>query len=147
MTEKKTTHGMTHTRIYNIWHGMLQRCLNPNSTGFNESYGGRGITVCNRWRTFELFFEDMGPGKMGWKVERVNNDAGYTLENCVWATPKRQAQNRRDNRIVTVQGVTGCLKELCERFHVIYSRVRDRLERGWDVESAFFTPKRINQYA
>lgn len=142
-----TRHGMSKrrkvTRIYKVWLNMNSRCTNPATTGFHN-YGARGITVCKTWQWpdgFECFLAEMGEGKKGWTLDRVNNNGIYELWNCVWATKKRQARNTRVNRIVTVRGITDCLIALCERFHVNYARVSARLSLGWPVESAFFEPK------
>ncbi len=142
--EQKTTHGLSKTRVYCIWKGIVQRCRNPHSPVFKH-YGARGILFCERWNSFEAFFEDMGPGKSGWTIERVNNDVGYNITNCAWATRIRQARNTRRNRMYTVRGITGCISELCEKFHSGYYMVRMRLAAGWDVERAFLQPKRASR--
>lgn len=126
-------------RIYNIWIAMNQRCSDPNQAAFAD-YGGRGIAVCERWRTFEHFRSDMGEGKVGWTIERIDNERGYELWNCCWATRVRQGRNKRNNRVLTVRGKTACLSELCEHFGIRRLVVWKRIARGWDVERAFFSP-------
>jgi hypothetical protein len=83
-----------HTSTYNSWSGMLQRCLNPNNTRFRY-YGGRGITVCQRWLIFENFLADMGERPAGLSIDRKDNDGNYELGNCRWATQSQQVANRR----------------------------------------------------
>lgn len=144
----RRTHGyaghrnIARRRIYILWAGMKGRCLNANNSVFSR-YGGRGIDVCDRWLSFENFLEDMGEGKEGWELERVDNNAGYCPANVVWATPVRQQRNKRNNRVLAVRGKTACLAELCEHFGVKRTIVKDRLASGWNVERAFFEPKRI----
>jgi hypothetical protein len=94
------------TPTYQSWDHMKQRCLNPNNDSY-ASYGGRGITVCERWLTFENFLADMGERPKRKSIERVDNDKGYYPENCVWATRQRQQLNRgiQSNNTSGVVGV------------------------------------------
>ena len=99
-TKRLTTHGKAaggnaHTRVYRIWNAMKQRCQNPNQPHY-ERYGGRGITVCDRWQKFAEFYADMGdPPTDQHSIDRIDNDRGYEPGNCRWATLIEQAQNKR----------------------------------------------------
>jgi hypothetical protein len=96
-----TKHGMYGTREYRSWQGMKQRCCNPEHVAY-ESYGGRGITVCEEWRlSFEAFFADMLERPPGTSLDRINNDGNYEPGNCCWSDAKQQAENRRPQRART----------------------------------------------
>jgi len=88
------------------WHSMLDRCLNPKHPRYS-TYGGRGITVCERWLSFEAFLEDMGLPCRGLFLDRIENNKGYYKENCRWATPSESAFNRRNKNAL---GETGIVK-------------------------------------
>ena len=90
-----TKHGLTHSPTYETWHAMIQRCTNPRASNWGY-YGGRGITVCDRWlHSFENFLADMGMRPADLSLDRIDNDGNYEPGNCRWATAVEQSQNRR----------------------------------------------------
>ena len=92
------THGMTKTPVYVIWRGMLSRCKRVGNASY-ASYGGRGVTVCDRWQSFESFLADMGPRPYGHQIDRIDVNGDYEPANCQWVTPALNAQNRRNNKL------------------------------------------------
>jgi len=121
---------------------MLSRCTNENNTTYDD-YGGRGITVCERWQNdhgFENFLQDMGPRPANLTLERRDNSKGYTPDNCYWATRKQQARNRRTNIHVTYEGRDYILIELAEKHQFPYKLLHQRIARGWSIARALNTP-------
>ena len=115
----KPKHGMSHTRIYYIWASMKTRCLNQNSP-FYRIYGGRGITICDEWMSFEPFYAwAMSNGYSdSLTIDRIDNDSGYNPGNCRWATQHEQSMNKRHLKNCT--GYVGVHKRI-SRGHVYYS--------------------------
>lgn len=113
--KENKTHGMALTPTYQAWHAMKQRCLNPKHRAW-KNYGGRGITVCDRWaNSFENFYADMGDKPKNHSLERKDNNKGYLPENCCWATSKMQASNRRTNRRFQIGSEMLTLAEMSQK--------------------------------
>lgn len=93
LKQRATSHGMSKTRTYNIWVGIKQRCLNPKDTGYHN-YGAKGISITDEWLDFENFFKDMGEVPNNYTIERLNNEKGYSKENCTWADRSTQNINK-----------------------------------------------------
>lgn len=99
--DKARKHDGFGTPTYRIWGGIIQRCVNPAATSYPR-YGGAGVTVCDRWRSFPAFLEDMGERPPGLSIDRIKNERGYEPGNCRWATAKEQRANQRRSRPLTV---------------------------------------------
>lgn len=130
-----TEHGESKTRLYKIWSRMIWRCERP-SYKFYKDYGGRGITVCPDWHSFKRFKEwanDNGYSD-GLSLDRIDNNRGYSPNNCRWATPKQQANNRRDNVKIEYQGEERTIAEWADRFGFNYPRFYQALKRGYTID-------------
>jgi hypothetical protein len=129
-------HGASNTREWLSWKEMRRRCFNPTRPAY-PNYGGRGITVCERWSDFSLFLSDMGPCPDGLTLERRDNSKGYEADNCHWASRTEQNRNTRRCIYVVYQGKRLALSAACEMAGVRYSRVYDRIKvLGWPIERA-----------
>ena len=123
-------HGMYQTRIYHIWEGMKARCDRPSCNGY-EYYGAKGIRYCERWASFENFYEDMGVlYKEGLSLERVDTSNNYSPDNCKWVLLKDQSHNKTSNVLVTIEGLTYCLSQWRDKFGLTNSMVYKRYARG-----------------
>lgn len=136
---KNTKHGKYGTRPYRIWRSMKTRCYNPNHSWYKR-YGGRGIAVCNEWRDDFMSFYNWAMSN-GYQddltIDRIDNDKGYSPDNCRWISVKKQQNNRCSNRSITINGITKNVSEWCEYCGLPKSRVKERLRRGWTPEEAF----------
>ena len=130
--EAVTKHGMEGTRVYNIWQMMKGRCYDVNDQCYG-TYGGRGITVCDSWKNdFAAFYADMGdPPSDKHSIDRRDNDGNYEPGNCRWATPKEQANNRRSNIMLTLDGTTRTAEEWSAIVGINAATIRQRKKRGW----------------
>lgn len=134
-------HGMYGTPEHIIWRSMLQRCRDRNSTKYT-SYGGRGISICDRWLIFENFLTDMGHRPTPHhSIDRIDNDGNYCPENCRWATQKQQARNKRRTIRVEIEGTSIALADYCEANNLNHAIIRQRIARGTPIEIALQAAK------
>lgn len=133
-TARFTTHGAVGTPEHCSWNAMLGRCNNPNNKKWSR-YGGRGITVCERWREFENFLADMGHRpSISHSIDRINNEGNYEPSNCRWATQSQQQNNRSTNLNLSAFGMTMNLKQWSTHLSVDYSTLQRRLAKQWPLE-------------
>lgn len=129
-------------RLYNIYYGMKQRCMNPRNSRYKD-YGGRGITICSEWlESVDNFIE--------WSIEnnyednltidRINVNGNYEPDNCRWITLRDQTRNTRQNVIVEYKGEKKTLVEWCEELNLSYDPIHNRIHNGWPVPMAFEKP-------
>lgn len=136
----KTKHGLSRSPEYGIWLAMKSRCSDVKHISY-KNYGGRGILVCEEWEDFNTFILDMKPRPSPkYTLERVDNNKGYSPENCVWATRVMQLRNTRRNNMITHLERTQCLSAWADEFGIKYSLLRHRLKRGWSISDALSEP-------
>lgn len=125
---------------YGSWKKMWERCRNKKHHK-HRHYGGRGITICARWKEFKNFLEDMGPRpSRQHSIERKDNDGNYEPGNCCWATAAEQARNTSRSVFVEYEGERMLLVDLCAKLGVKRGIMYGRLKNGWSLENALFTP-------
>mgnify|MGYP006923378127 CR=1 FL=1 len=139
------SHKKSKTRLYHIWKNMRQRCGNPNKPDY-KYYGGRGITIDERWDDFSSF--EKWAVENGYQdtltIDRIDTNGNYCPENCRWVTMTEQARNMSRNRIITYKGEQRCLSEWAEILGINVKVLGHRLNAyGWSVERAFTTPVRV----
>lgn len=124
------------SKLYWVWGDMIGRCTNPNHVAF-KNYGGRGIQVCESWRSFNNFKADMGDRPEGGMLDRENNNGNYEPTNCRWSTRKEQNSNRRNCIYVDCEGERVTLREYCRRKSLPYRPIVKRIQdRNWPIELA-----------
>ena len=138
-------HGMSGTPEHNAWMSMKSRCFNPNNKYYSD-YGGRGITVCDRWlNSVENFLADMGSRPTAkHSIDRIDNDGDYCPDNCKWSTQTEQVNNRRSNRLITIDDVTLTIAQWAKKMGFGKKVIGDRLKLGWSEFDAVMTP--VRQY-
>lgn len=135
------THGQCYTRVYKIYAKILRRCYKEYDPAY-KNYGGRGITMCDEWRNSFVAFSEWAYSH-GYSddlsIDRIDNNKGYSPDNCRWATTYEQANNTRKNRVYTMNGETKTLSQWCRDYNAPYNRIHARLNAGWSFEEAITT--------
>lgn len=136
-----TTHGLSWHPLFTTWCLIIDRCTKPTCDAYPE-YGGRGITISDAWKdSFLTFVEDMGPRpSKDHSVDRINNDGGYSKDNCRWATQEQQCNNKRTNRFITLYGLTLTATQWGRISLVDGPAISNRISSGWSEKRAVWTP-------
>lgn len=131
-----TKKSLSKTREYSIWSSMMKRCYNPNNPAFTR-YGGRGIFVCDRWKTFINFYEDVAPVPNNASIDRIDNDKGYSLENIRFASAKTQRINQSSRVLwATIDNRTQCISDWIKEKRLPRGRVYYLIDSGYSPEEA-----------
>lgn len=146
--KSRTKHGRSKSPIVQVWIDMHKRCCNPNCREY-KNYGARGITVCDEWRDVHAFLRDMESGyKPGLELDRIDNEKGYSKENCRWTTHKTNCNNRRTNKFLEYNGERKTIVQWAESCGInkqtFYGRV---VKAGWSLERVFSTPVQVKRAA
>lgn len=133
----RTKHGMWRSREYSTWENMLQRCTNPKAKKYHL-YGGRNITVCDRWSSsFQSFYEDMGPRPINTTLDRIDSNKGYFKENCKWSNPREQLVNVRSfQQLIKLNDIVKTTEEWLRDLHVDRDVFKSRVLRGLGFKEA-----------
>lgn len=153
MKKKGLIHGATsfnsnRKKLYAVWNSIKQRCLNENNKAY-KYYGGRGIAICKEWANDFALFEkwSMTNGyRQGLSIDRVDNNKGYSPQNCRWATIKTQLNNTRSNRILEYNGVKKTVAQWSREVNISNSIIVNRLNRGWSVKDALTKSSNISTW-
>lgn len=135
--ELNTRHGESHSKLHRTWCNMRYRCYNPNCKSY-KNYGGRGITICDEWSSYESFrtwalengFAD------GLSIDRIDVNGNYEPSNCRWVSDKVQHNNTRKNHHLTMNGETHTIQEWSEITGIKWTTINARIKAGWTVEKA-----------
>lgn len=130
---RRAKHHLCRTPTYQAWADMRQRCRNPKNRRYAD-YGGRGITICERWNDFGNFLTDMGERPDDKSIGRINNDGNYEPANCRWETRIQQQRNSRRSIRIEWKGLTLTAPEWAERLNMNINAFYSRLRKNWSVE-------------
>jgi hypothetical protein len=137
-------HGGRKSSEYQSWCAMKARCENPKTSNF-ASYGGRGISVCERWKHFPCFLADMGSRPIGLSLDRINNNGNYEPSNCRWATSSQQSSNTRVNVFITNHGETHTAQEWARITGIDISTICKRVKAGWSEDDILREPTHVRR--
>lgn len=138
-----TKHHESQMRLYGIWQQLRARCSNPKHASYH-SYGGRGISVCEEWNHSYENFRDwamLNGYEKDLSIDRIDNDKGYSPDNCRWANRITQQNNMSNNHMVIYNGAMQTLAQLCRKHNKNYALVQSRLRRGWSIEDSLYIEK------
>lgn len=144
LIQRSTTHNQRHTKLYEVWKSIKQRCFNPNNISY-KNYGARGITICDDWKNnFQSFFNwSMQNGyTTNLSIDRIDNNGNYCPENCRWTDRHTQSNNTRSNRYITYNNQTKTLADWVKTTNLSYGCVFSRIQKGWSIDKALNTPSR-----
>lgn len=141
ITHGQAGHKGNRSPTYRSWAAMKTRCGNPKAKDY-AYYGGRGIRVCDRWKSFENFLADMGERPEGCTIERKNTDGAYESENCTWALQLVQVNNSSHNHMLAAFGRTQSIADWSRQMRIPRSALAVRIARGWPAEEALTSPVR-----
>lgn len=144
ISKAMTRHGHEGKRTYSSWHGMKTRCLNPRSASY-YNYGGRGIRVCERWLKFENFLADMGERPPNMTLERKDYNGHYEPSNCVWADDATQRRNKRNTRMITINGESKCIAEWAKIAGLTPENIWYRIKYGWTGPDLLLPVRPLNR--
>ena len=141
-------HGLSHLRLYHIWHGMKRRCYNPSDYGYKQYHDKLKITICKEWKNNIKNFIEWAL-KNGYQdnltIDRINTYKGYSPDNCRWVTSAEQMKNTTRTRLYTFNNKTQCLSDWCKEYKIHRNTIDYRLHNGWSIEKALTTPPLIRQ--
>lgn len=139
---RTVTHGHAGRRSpeYASWSSMRDRCSAKPGTNHYKNYVARGIVVCDRWKSFDLFLEDMGPRPEGHTIDRIDVNRGYSKDNCRWATKSQQNRNMKNTKRIECFGVSLSIPDWADRTGIPRWILRARIKLGWSAEQALTTP-------
>ena len=136
-------HGLSKTRLYNVWSEMKRRCFNPNSCSY-KWYGAKGIKIYPQWLDFKQFYKwaITNGYEVGLTIERIDINADYSPQNCKWITNEEQANNRSTTHHLTYKGKTLSITEWSVLLNIPRTTISNRIRLGWTTERALSTPSR-----